>query len=79
MPNFVSNYFDAWQPIRWTGITVTEFKANYLKTKEEKDEVSRRFDQLYVRPDTSDYQWLDDCDKRQSRIKTQGVQFSITP
>ncbi len=47
------------------------FKPSYLKTSEEKAETARKFDNLHVRPDTSDYEWLDrvqgDCERGETQ------------
>ncbi len=38
---------------------MSKFVPNYLKTKEEKEEVAWRFDHRYDRPNTGDYEWYD--------------------
>ncbi len=47
------------------------FKPLHKMTQAEKDEIARKFDNLYKRPDTSDWAWWnsiqEDCDKRQSK------------
>ncbi len=36
-----------------------QFKPNYLKTLREKINQAKKFDQLYERPNTDDWEWLD--------------------
>ncbi len=45
------------------------FKPNYLKTPAERAETSRKFDNLYVRPYSDDWEWWDNSDYQRIESK----------